>query len=525
MAAPRRFAVWAVPLALVLGAAAPRFWHLDRVPLGLHGDEAVTGMDARRVLRDGWIGPYLYPSALGQPAGPAYVAAAVLGALGESTATLRLSMALFGVGTVLFTYLAARAMFSRAVAVLAAILLAALPWHLHLSRIAFMVNAWPCLQMATLWLLFRARQGAPGSALHAIPVGVAAGLTLYTYNAAPLSLPLFAVPFLYDLFHPPVSRRRTVAAAAVAAATALVVALPLLDYIRTHEEYFWHQEEVGVTHTAAWRDGDWPDRAALLAARAAEWGRGLAIGGRPDDGDGLGGVGYPLLDPLSGVAALLGLGLAVRRWREPACGVLIGAVLLLPLGALLTIEDGLYRRTLGLAPFVAMLAALPLARLWHEAKRRGGAPRQAAAAALGALLALSAARTALAYFGPLQASEQMRYVFPYQVDAAARFLAAQPRGAAVYWYSERWPATYETLRWWAPDVAVGERSPEHGAASAGDGGPVLAADSDRGTLFVLLGRYIDLAPDLARRHGGAVHEERRDGEVLFRAVTVEPPAP
>jgi len=521
----RRFAVWAVPLALVLGAAAPRFWRLDRVPLGLHGDEAITGMDARRALREGWIGPYLYPSALGQPAGPVYVAAAVLGIIGESTATLRFSMAVFGIGTVLFTYLAARAMFSRAVAVLAAILLAALPWHLHVSRIAFMVNAWPCLQMATLWLIFRARPGAAGAAPRAIAVGVAAGLTLYTYNAAPLSLPLFAIPFLYDLFHPPVTRRRTVAAAAVAVVTALVVALPLLDYIRTHEEYFWHQEEVGVTHTAAWRGGDWSDRAALLAARAAEWGRGLAVGGRPDDGDGLGAVGYPLLDPLTGIAALVGLGLAVRRWREPACGVLIGAVVLLPLGALLTIEDGLYRRTLGLAPLLAVLAALPLARLWHEAKQRGRAPRQAAAAALGALLTLSAARTALGYFGPLQTSEQMRYVFPYQVDAAAHFLAAQPPGAAVYWYSERWPASYETRRWWAPDAEVVERSPEHGAARADDGGPVLAADSDRATLFVLLGRYVDLAPELVRRHGGTVYEERAGGEVLFRAVMVQPPSP
>jgi hypothetical protein len=49
------------------------------------------------------------------------------------------------------------------------------------------------------------------------------------------------------------------------------------------------------------------------------------------------------------------------------------------------------------------------------------------------------------------------------------------------------------------------------------------ADSDRQTVYVLLGRYADLAADLARRHPGAsVREQRRDGELLYRAVTVPP---
>lgn len=510
-------------LALLLCAAALRCWQLDTVPLGLHGDEAVTGFDARRVLVEGWIGPYAYPSALGQPTGPVYVTALVLALCGASTAMLRFSMALFGVATVCCTWLAGRAMFGRAVGLLAAALLVAQPWHLHLSRTAFMVNAWPCLQMAVLWLLFRARRR--DAAWRWVLAGAGAGLSIYTYNAAPLSLPLFAAPVLVDLASPPPgrTRRRVLALALVAVGAALVVMLPMLDYVRSHEEYFWHHQEVALTASAAWRDATWGERASLLAARGVEWGRGVVAGGAPDDGDGLGASGFPLLDPVTIIAAVAGIGLALRRWREPACAALLVGVATLPLGALLTVEGGLYRRAFGLAPILALLAALPLARLWQQAANRGAATRRAATVAMAGLLILSGARNAQRYFGPLQASEQMRYVFPYQIDAAARFLATLPPDTAVFWYSDRWPAGYETRRWLAPDAEVVERSPEFGAPTEDDGTPVLRADSDRESVFLLLGHYRDLAAAIQQRHrGGTLVEETRDGEVLFRAVRVAP---
>ena len=60
--------------ALTGVAAFLRIYNLAGLPQGLHGDEAVTGLDALRVMREGWIGPYV-GSALGQPAGPLYFTA------------------------------------------------------------------------------------------------------------------------------------------------------------------------------------------------------------------------------------------------------------------------------------------------------------------------------------------------------------------------------------------------------------------------------------------------------------------
>jgi hypothetical protein len=296
-----------------------------------------------------------------------------------------------------------------------------------------------------------------------------------------------------------------------------------MDYARTHEEYFWHHQDVALTASPAWREGGWRERAALLAARGVEWGTGVFTGGAPDDGDGLGAQDYPLLDPVTAIAAVAGIGLALRRWREPAYATLLVGAATLPLGALLTIEGGLYRRTFALAPMVAVLAALPLARLWRQATARGAASARAAVVAVAALLVLSGARTVQRYFGPQQVSDQMRYVFPYQIDAAARFVATLPPDTAVFWYSDRWPAVYETRRWFAPDADVIERSPEFGAPLEPDGTPVLRADSDRESVFILLGTYVGLADTLQQRHrDGTRVEETRDGEILFRAIRVPP---
>src|SRR5260221_7213075 len=103
----------ACAFAITALAALIRCVDLGSVPYGLHGDEALTGLDARRILAEGWIGPYVYPSGLGQPAGPLYFTALVFAVFGESVSTLRGSMAVFGVATVLMTLGLAHRWFGR----------------------------------------------------------------------------------------------------------------------------------------------------------------------------------------------------------------------------------------------------------------------------------------------------------------------------------------------------------------------------------------------------------------------------
>jgi hypothetical protein len=330
------------------------------------------------------------------------------------------------------------------------------------------------------------------------------------------------LPLAYDLVaaRDPGERRRVAIRMSSLGLTAVWAALLMVGYAATHQEYFWHQRDVSVFSSASWPDAGWSGRVGILAARGSEWLSGLVFGGRPDLGDGLAARGHPLLDPLTSGAAMAGALLAVRRWRRPEYGVLLAAVLLLPFGALLTTDDGLYRRTFALAPLLAVLAALPLVALWQWSGRRGAALWLGIRAAVAVSLATAAAFDLHAYFGPLQHTPEIASVFPYQVDAAARFVGARvPTDAVVYLYSDRWRASFETIKWYAPDAQIVDRSREFRQDRPVDAPLDLDRDPAHPTVFLLLGNYLGVADELRARYPGAqVDQQDRNGEILYRAV-------
>lgn len=509
----------AIIVAITLLAAGLRLWDLGTVPLGLHGDEAWTGLDARRILREGWIGPYV-TSALGQPTGPLYFTALLFKVFPETTMTTRASMALFGIATVPLAYLAFSAMYSRTVGAFAALLLTVMMWHLHLSRTAFMVTAWPFAEMAVLWLLWLAlrRKSVPLFAA----AGAIHGLGIYTYNVDLLFLPLPFVAIAWWYFAERVAWRRLLLAAATFAAAALVVATPMIVYVARHTDtYRFHERVVSVTNTRKWDDASVFGKTEVLGRRAGEWLRGFAVGGRPDLGDGLATRDHPLVDPLTLLLALIGLTMALRQWRQPESGAVFAALLLLPWGALLTIDDGLFRRTFGLTPFVALLAALPLAWLWDGLCATRDRARPLYLAAFAGALALNGGWTVYQYFGPVQDTATMKFVYPYQVDAASRFIAGLPRGTYVYFYSERWSFDYETRRFLAPDAIGEDRSREFNPQP---GEPDFSLAGRSKVAFVFLGTYLDDADRVRELYpGGTEFAGQRGSDVEFRAYVVTGP--
>ena len=182
-------------LAAVLRALAPG----QRCPSGSTATRRGPGIDARRCCDEGWIGPYV-ESALGQPTGPLYFTALLFKFFPQTTFTLRLSMALFGIATIPVAYLAFASMFNRTVGAFAALLLTVMMWHLHLSRTAFMVTAWPFIEMAVLWVAV-ARDAAPAAGGCSRSPARSWGLGVYSYNAYLLFLPIPLVAIAVSLVH------------------------------------------------------------------------------------------------------------------------------------------------------------------------------------------------------------------------------------------------------------------------------------------------------------------------------------
>jgi 4-amino-4-deoxy-L-arabinose transferase-like glycosyltransferase len=493
-------------VAVTVLAAAVRLIAIGDLPYGLHGDEALTGLDAQRILAEGWIGPYVYPSGLGQPAGPLYWVAFVFSQFGASMATLRAAIAVFGILTVALTYGLASTWFDRPTAVIAAFLLAVMPWHFHLSRTGYMVASWPVITLATCWALSSAlRPHAP--AWRSLAAGVIAGFGVYTYNAYPISFALYAVCFILAAMRDgqwwrTVSRWFGFMGAAVAAAS------PLIAWALEHPvEYLTRAHGLALFNSEDWLAApSWAARGWLFLHEVDHYVVGLTSGGRPDFADGLSGVGFPPVNPVVILCAVVGLIMWRREWRRWPVGILFAAVLIFPWGAFLTIGNGDYRRTLALAPFLAMLAALPLAQIWRSQQPLG-------AAILAAGLTLVGAFDLARYPASMQTPEA-EHVFAPELRMAADYINSLPPGIQVNFFSDRWSVHYETLRFLAGDLD-GARNASREFRSVGEhsawGGVTTPA------VAVFLGRYLDWADKAkARWPGGYARDGIRGDQVRMK---------
>ena len=91
-------------ILLIIISSAVRIILIDKLPMGLHGDEGWTGIDARKIIENGYI-PVYVDSTAGQPAGPLYLTALFFKLFGTSIFTLRSSMACFGIATIPIFYI------------------------------------------------------------------------------------------------------------------------------------------------------------------------------------------------------------------------------------------------------------------------------------------------------------------------------------------------------------------------------------------------------------------------------------
>jgi hypothetical protein len=250
-----------VLLLILLVGAILRLSGIEASPSGLWYDEALNGENALSIL-DGERPLFFFPD--GYPQEPAffYLQAALLKLLADgqpAIAPLRLASALMALLTLPVFWLWACTFLPRRWALLAVLILALFPWHIHFSRLGFRTILAPL--MVCLVGLFYQRWLKRGSYRDAILTGLAVGASLYTYTAVNVLPILVAVAAVLSLTfgqgvfvrgQPEKAtsntslRQRFLSGAALGFAAGLLVFLPLsLFYLREGSNVLTRVAQVG----------------------------------------------------------------------------------------------------------------------------------------------------------------------------------------------------------------------------------------------------------------------------------------
>ena len=448
----------AVVALLTVVAGLLRIYGLTDLTRGLHGDEALTGLDALRILEEGWIGPYV-GSALGQTTGPLYFTALVF-SLSEPTAfTLHLSMALLGVATVPASYFLFRIGFGSWVALFSTVALTFSYWHLFYSRTAFMLISMPLMTtLAAAAILIALRSTTRWAWFIA---GIVLGLGVYSYNGYLMFIAATAVLLAAVLVLGRDKFKHYAAGTTVLAVGLLIAAFPLIRFAYSDPDFYLAR----FRHASVVRDPKFRE-AQTLGEKAAFWaGRARDAAVLPlshpeiDYGDGMGGRGA--MDLVMALLAYAGLAITMARWRSPphllTTVAFVSGLAVIMLGGE---NQGEMRRTFIVLPFaygLAGVAAVAGVR-WLAGLVGGPGGRAVAYAAAAAVLALAVSLNLWTYFGRIVHEDHVDWVFATDMvdalDAAHRF----DEPGTIYFYSERWSFNYETRRFLYPEAPGIDRS-------------------------------------------------------------------
>lgn len=380
-----------------------RLFDLVAVPDGILYDEAYNTVDAARAFSDPT--PFFHGN-FGREAGFIYLQALAINLFGYNSFAVRFPSAALGLLTVAVAYPLFTRLFGRAVALLSVAWLSWSLWHVIFSRIGLRAIALPLVLALTFYCYSRGvsqldlhRPPAAGPASRGTAwswfalAGVFLGFAQYTYTAArfaPLALALAAA---LRIIANPRRARDTIVALGISALAAFVVFLPLGLYFVSHPADFSERaRQVSVLNVEQRQDllADLKDSAVatvgIFGARGdGNWDRNVS--------------GLPALDPPSFALFLVGIGVALRRWRSfPAQLVLSWFATMLIPHLLTSAYLPNYLRATGVLPVMFVFPALGLDRLVGYMRQPRGYSRPVVVLIVLVGMAAGTVTTAWRYF-------------------------------------------------------------------------------------------------------------------------------
>ncbi|MEA3407037.1 MAG: glycosyltransferase family 39 protein [Chloroflexota bacterium] len=301
-------------LVLALATFLTRVVNLENIPFVLDGDEAAMGLEAVAVIEGRRVNPFV-TGWLSHPTLYFFLQSLFLRLFGISIAALRFSSAFISPFIVILLYFFTRRLYGRWVAILSATFFAAYHYPLHFGRIA-LNNIWdPFFALGAIYFL---TVGLEERQLASVLVGgVLTGMAIYFYMGSRL-LPIILV--LYLLYWALTETNflwENAVYLFLFGLMAFLVALPLLNFFRTHPEDLvarwewvgvfssdWAKGEMQKTGKTVW--GLMPNQ-LLKSVLAFNYFSDPTFFYHPNT---------PLLHFGSSIFFVVGLTYSLRRWRE-----------------------------------------------------------------------------------------------------------------------------------------------------------------------------------------------------------------
>lgn len=416
---PRALLPWVALGAILLFALALRLYNLEEFPPGLWFDEA-DNLDQARLIAERPSQTPVYVPSNNLPSLFLLPIAFIIKFAGISISTGRLVAVAFGVVGVVAIFLMVRHMSGTAMGLVAALLVSVMRWDINWSRIGMHGITAPFFAALTAWLTLRALDR--GRAADFAIAGAVLGMGMWFYAAYRLFVIVIAFLLLHKLIFADGGRMRMLRNFGVMALFALIVTLPVVQFAATNSEEFFKRTQ----HTSIFAHvDDGEETRALLRSLTKHLGM-FHLEGDPNGRHNI--PREPMLDFLSGILMLVGLAVAMARWRSAAHLSLPVWILVMIMPGVLTIpwEAPQSLRAITVIPAVIALIAVAIGFVWDKARAfRFPALRVGAAACIAGLLVVIGYANINAYFGEQANSPEVYAAYSTDETLMARDLAEQ----------------------------------------------------------------------------------------------------
>jgi sugar lactone lactonase YvrE/4-amino-4-deoxy-L-arabinose transferase-like glycosyltransferase len=351
---------------LFVVALLPRLLWVDHLPLGLHGDEARHVLVAEQILRTGLVDSFA-DHGWGIPVWGFLWQVAFVRLFGPSIDTVRIASSVAGALTVVLTYLWAKELAGRTVGLIAAGLIMLAHTHLMMSHLGTVNSQAPLLTTLTIWLLTISWQRSSVAA--AALAASAFTFTALNWSGDRIIVPIVVAGVLYAVL----ARRKidlTRPVAIFVLGAVLLAAAPAAYYLRSPDglNLILARSDKSILHPAGWTHtlSSIADKSVPgVLARQVGGTIGAFIPGRSVDSSTFYNFSRPFMDPLTLVAAAIGLLTYVRFLRRPIWAFPPLVMVLTLISTSLIVDPPNYTR-LGLM----MTSTVVLAGLGVDAVRR-----------------------------------------------------------------------------------------------------------------------------------------------------------